>query len=188
LILGAAGHGIAHGLENRGAIVTEVEIDPFVAELSDEYFGEIQGETIIQDGRIYMELVEENTFDLILIDVFDAAANVPPQFVTQEFFQATQQALTDEGLVVFNFVGTPQGQRSRSFKAVATTLQAVFDYVGADDLSGDTSENIILVAANSEPDGFDLLTPPDEGVLLTDNRNPIEIFTLEARDFAYFRR
>src|SRR6185436_10627020 len=44
LVIGGAGHTIARALENRGAIITEVEIDPIIVEVSDDYFGPIRGD------------------------------------------------------------------------------------------------------------------------------------------------
>ncbi len=55
LIIGGAGHSMAHGLERLGAQVTEVEIDPFVVQLSDAYFGAIQGKVVVEDGRTYVD-------------------------------------------------------------------------------------------------------------------------------------
>lgn len=188
LIIGGAGHGLSHAMENRGATVTEVEIDPVVVELSDRYFGEIQGEVVLQDGRVYMEQAEENVFDLVIVDVFDGAANVPPQFATLEFFEAVERTLKPDGVLTFNFIGTPEGQRSRSFRALTTTMQNALDHAGANDVTGTSSQNILLAASNRPLDDANLLSVPTDGHLLTDDHNPIEIFTAEARDFIYFRR
>lgn len=191
LVIGGAGHALAHTLEGRGMRVTEVEIDPLVVELSDEFFGPIEGDVVIQDGRVYLENTEPGRFDLIVIDAFNDAANVPPQLTTLEFFQAVRRALNDEGLMVFNFIGTPEGPRSRSFMAMAATLNRAFDSVaGASTLQGDDSRNIILAASPSAAvmAALEAEPLPDTGVVLTDERNPIEIFLGEARDFTYFRR
>ena len=188
LIIGGAGHGLAHAMENRGAQVTEVEIDPIVVALSDEYFGEIQGRVVLQDGRVFVEQADANRYDLVLVDVFDGAANVPPQFTTVEFFRAVEQVLKPDGILGYNFIGTPEGERSRSFRALTTTMAAVFDHVGANDRTGTSSQNILLAAANRPLTDAQLVSVPTDGHLLTDDLNPIEVFTQEARDFIYFRR
>ncbi len=188
LVVGGAGHGIAHAMENRGADVVEVEIDPFVVELSDRYFGEIEGEVLVQDGRIYMELAADEQFDVILIDAFDGAANVPPHLVTREFFEAVRRVLQPDGLMVYNFIGTPEGERSDSFDAISTTLNTVFDHTGSTAYAGDDSQNIVLLASKVPLTLDDLATLPDGGTLLTDNRNPMEIYIQRARDFTYFQR
>ncbi len=194
LIIGGAGHSLARELERRGATTVEVEIDPVVVDLSDEYFGTIDGEIVIQDGRVYMAGVPAGSFDFVIVDAFDGAATVPPQLTTQEFFQEAARALTPEGVLYYNFVGTPEGERNRSFKAIATTMDAVFASVGARSsrgdglLQGEDSQNIIFVASNGSLGALPLSPVPDDGTLLTDNNNPMEIFLAEARDFIYYRR
>ena len=187
LVIGGAGHALAHTFERRGATVTEVEIDPFVVELSDRYFGEIEGEVIIADGRIYIEQAAPAQFDLIVIDAFDGAANVPPQLTTLEFFDAVEKTLKPDGRMLYNFIGTPEGARSGSFRAISTTLQAAFPAAGASAYDGEQSQNIILAASPTALDGLPVQSLPDDGILLTDNRNPMEILLSQARNFFYFR-
>jgi len=188
LIIGGAGHSLARALEAQGANVTEVEIDPFVVELSDEYFGAIEGEVVIADGRIFIDTADPATYDLILIDAFDGAANVPPHLTTREFFEATRKALRTDGRMMYNFIGTPEGERNRSYTAISATLNAAFDYAGASVVTGEISVNIILVASQSPLDDLGVFAIPDDGIVLTDDNNPMEIFLREARDFTYFRR
>lgn len=188
LVIGGAGHSMARWLEGFGANITEVEIDPFVVELSDQYFGEIDGEVVIQDGRIYIEQVEPARFDVILVDAFDGAANVPPQLTTIEFFEAVRDALKPEGRMFYNFIGTPEGEMSRSFHAMGRTINAAFDHTGASTITGETTRNIILVASQASLADLDVAPLPDDGHLLTDDENPMEIFLAEARNSMYFRR
>ncbi len=187
LVIGGAGHALAHTFERRGATVTEVEIDPFVVELSDQYFGQIEGEVVIADGRIYLEQAAPAQFDVIVIDAFDGAANVPPQLATYEFFEAVEKALKPTGLMLYNFIGTPEGARSGSFKAIGTTLRTAFPASGSSEAQGDQSQNIILVASPSTLENLTVGALPDDGILLTDNRNPMEILLSQARNFFYFR-
>ncbi len=187
LVIGGAGHALAHTFERRGAQVTEVEIDPFVVALSDQYFGAIEGQVVVEDGRIYVERVPPGTFDLIVIDAFDGAANVPPQLTTLEFFEAVRRALKPDGRMLYNFIGTPQGARSGSFRAISATLSAAFDHVGSTEATGEQSQNIILAASPSPLDDSSLWTLPQGGLLLTDDRNPMELLLSRARTFFYFR-
>lgn len=193
LIIGGAGHAMAHWMENRGAIVTEVEIDPLVVSLSDRYFGSIDGEVIIQDGRVYLEQVEPESFDLVLVDAFDGAATVPPQLTTRQFFSAVQNALKENGQMIYNFVGTPQGERANAYRAIASTMHSVFGYVVAasstgEEVIGETWQNIIFIASSQPIDQPDLITPPSDGTILTDELNPIDLYLMQAKDWYYFRR
>lgn len=194
LVIGGAGHSMARWLESHGAVVTEVEIDPIVVDLSDEHFGPIQGEVVIQDGRVYVEGAPEASFDLIIVDAFDGAATVPPQLTTVEFFEATSAALAADGRLLYNFIGTPEGSRSRSFRAISTTMDFAFANLGArasrgsGRLQGEDSLNIIFVASQASIGDLDLFPVPDDGTLLTDDLNPMDIFLAESRNFTYFRR
>lgn len=193
LVIGGAGHAMTRSLENNGATVTEVEIDPVVVELSDRHFGTVESEIVIQDGRVYAELAEANSFDLILVDAFDGAATVPPQLTTREFFQALDRILKPEGRIIYNFIGTPEGERDDAYRAMSTTIQAVFEYVGATSsqqtaVAGDESQNIIFVASPASLDDLQLTNVPDSGTILTDDRNPIDIYLQQSRSWSYFRR
>jgi spermidine synthase len=194
LVIGGAGHSLARWLESHGAVVTEVEIDPIVVELSDEHFGSIDGEVVIQDGRVYVEGAPASSFDLIIVDAFDGAATVPPQLTTLEFFEAATDALTPDGRLYYNFIGTPQGDRNRSFRALATTMDAAFGSVGArssrgnGQLQGDNSQNVIFVASQGSIGDLAVFPVPDDGTVLTDDKNPMDIFLSESRSFTYFRR
>lgn len=195
LVIGGAGHALAHALERRGATVTEVEIDPLVVELSDRYFGRINGQVVIQDGRLFIDGSPPDAYDLILVDAFDGAATVPPQLTTREFFLAVDDALAPGGRMLYNFVGTPEGERSRGYRALATTMAAVFDSVGGRSsrgedgrIAGETSQNILFVAAQGDLSDLPLYLVPTDGVVLTDDHNPMELFLSEGRDFIYYRR
>lgn len=192
LVIGGAGHAMARYLENRGAIVTEVEIDPIVVQLSDEYFGTINGDVVIQDGRAFIENAPSESYDLILIDAFDGGASVPAQMTTVEFFEAVERVLTPDGLMLYNFVGTPEGARSESFRALGRTFSDAFEFAGYTRAAPDTeptiNQNIIFAGSPSPIVKIDLETLPTEGYLLTDNLNPIDILLERARRQFYFRR
>lgn len=192
LVVGGAGHALAHYLENRGAVVTEVEIDPIVIQLSDAHFGAIRGDVVMQDGRVFIENAAPASYDLILIDAFDGGASVPAQLTTVEFFAAVKQALTPDGLMLYNFIGTPEGERAESFRALGTTLNQTMPASGfaRANMDSDTTinQNLILVASPSPVSAFSLESLPSDGFLLTDDLNPIDILLERARTQFYFRR
>lgn len=189
LIIGGAGHSQARALEARGANVTEVEIDPFVIQLSDKHFGPIEGKVVAQDGRAFVEQASQNQYDFVLIDAYNGPASIPPQLTTVEFFRAVDATLKPGGRVIFNFIGSPSGPRSASFRAIATTLSEVFTDTRASVTQGNTLQNIIFVASQEYMSDNGYSQVPNDGVLLTDNRNPIEIFLEQARiGTSYFRR
>lgn len=187
LIVGGAGHTQARSLEKRGAQVTEVEIDPLVISLSDRYFGEIAGPTIATDGRAYLEGLRRETYDLILMDAFDSLASVPVQLTTREFFETVDRALAPGGVMMYNFIGVPSGPKSNSFRAISSTLAEVFADARASTVEGEDLTNLMLVASQAPLIGIPYPKAPTDGVILTDDHNPVEIFFEQARSDYYFR-
>lgn len=189
LIIGGAGHSQAHTLEARGALVTEVEIDPFVVRLSDKYFGPIQGEVVVQDGRAFIDQADPGQFDFVFIDAFSGPDSVPPQLTTLEFFQSVRRVLKPEGRMIFNFIGVPSGVGAASFRAIGTTMTAAFEDVRASTPIGNTIQNIVFVASSSIMSDLDYGPAPTDGYLLSDDLNPIEVFLERARGGEiYYRR
>lgn len=187
LIIGGAGHTIARSLEKRGAAVVEIEIDPFVVELSDRHFGPVQAQLEVTDGRAFLEQYEGEGFDLILVDAFDSLASVPPQLITREFFAALDRSLKPNGRMIYNFIGVPEGEKSNSFDAISATMNSVFADVRASSIEGDRLTNIVLVASQSALGDLNYPTAPEDGAVLTDDLNPAEIYFEQARAGHYFR-
>lgn len=189
LVIGGAGHSQARALERRGARVTEVEIDPFVIALSDEHFGEIEGRVVAQDGRAFVAQAAAHSFDLVLIDAYNGPASVPPQLTTLEFFREVDAVLKPGGRMLYNFIGSPTGPQSASYRAIGATMAAVFGDTRASSTVGQGLQNIVFVASQTPVNDLAYETFAADGVVLTDDRNPIEVFLEEARSgISYFRR
>jgi spermidine synthase len=187
LIIGGAGHTQARALERRGATVTEVEIDPFVIQMSDQYFGKINGEVIATDGRTYLEQIQDGEFDLIFVDAFDGLASAPPQLTTREFFEAANRALAPGGRLLYNFIGVADGPGSNSYRALATTMASIFSDTRVVMSDGGHLANLILIASQQPMNDLAFSQPPQDGPVLTDDLNPIEIYFEQARANYYYR-
>ncbi len=187
LIIGGAGHTQARALEQRGATVTEVEIDPFVIQMSDQHFGKINGQVIATDGRTYLEQNQQPQYDLIFVDAFDGLASAPPQLTTHEFFTAADRALAPGGRLIYNFIGVAEGPGSNSYRALATSMASVFADVRAVLSKGGRLENLILVASQQPLSDLPHPPAPRDGDLLTDDLNPIEIYFEQARADYFYR-
>lgn len=180
LIIGGAGHSLAHALEKRGAQVTEVEIDPFVVQLSDQFFGVIKGEVVVEDGRAYVDRAADDQFDYVVLDAFNGVNYIPPQLTTREFFEGVHRILKSEGRLFVNFIGIPAGARSNSYRALSSTISAVFKDARSSQTEGDTVRNIMFIASQTEMTNLSYTKAPTDGVVLTDDLNPIEIFIEQA--------
>jgi spermidine synthase len=186
LIVGGAGHTQARALEKRGASVTEVEIDPFVIQLSDQFFGKIHGPVVVSDGRTYLNRDLGKRFDFIFVDAFDSLASVPPQLITHEFFQAADQAMKPDGRLIYNFIGVQEGPRSNSYQAISATIASIFADTRAYSFDQEELSNIILLASQTEMEDVDFPKAPASGRILTDDLNPAEIYFEQARAGYYF--
>jgi spermidine synthase len=187
LIIGGAGHTQARALEKRGAAVTEVEIDPFVIQMSDQHFGKINGQVVASDGRTYLEQNQQPQYDLIFVDAFDGLASAPPQLTTREFFAAADRALKPGGRLIYNFIGVADGPGSNSYHALAATMASVFADTRAALADSGRLANLLLIA--SQQPMLDLPYPPlpRDGDILTDDLNPIEVYFEQARANYYYR-
>lgn len=187
LIIGGAGHSQARLLENRGAEVVEVEIDPRVVQVSDEFFGPIRGQVVVQDGRAYVERAE-GPFDLIFVDAFDGSLSVPPQLTTREFFESARDLLAPGGRLLYNFIGMPTGVGAHAFQAFSATMASVFPYTMVSDTSGTRVENILFVASNEIMPEIPFYPAPRDGQILTDELNPMEVFLQQSRTQLMYMR
>ncbi|MEO0562474.1 MAG: fused MFS/spermidine synthase [Chloroflexota bacterium] len=190
LIIGGAGNALANAFEDRGANVTVVEIDPVVINLSDAHFEPINGEVVTEDGRVYTENAPDNTFDIIILDAFDGGAGVPGQLSTVEYYEETVRVLKPEGIFLYNFIGSPQGRLSGSYDATSATLAAAFADGGARFTRDDPNDrqNVIFAGSPQDTRLSDLEPLLEDGWVLTDDRNPIEVLNGQSRNGVYFRR
>ncbi|MDH3299876.1 MAG: fused MFS/spermidine synthase [Acidimicrobiia bacterium] len=176
LVIGGAGHALANALENRGATVTEVELDPIVRDVSDEHFGLLEGETVIDDGRRFVTTAESDTYDVIVIDAFAGPRYVPPHLTTVEFFDEVNRILTPDGTMYLNMISAIDGPGSGPFKALSSATATSFPASGYVRSGG----NIVVVG--SRVDLAEGVTPV--GVSRTpntDDKNPMDVLLEFAR-------
>jgi hypothetical protein len=183
-----------------GARVTAVEIDPLVVRVAYEYMGLERGpdvEVRVEDARAFLSRGTE-LFDVIEVDVFAGSPYAPFYCLTAEFFAAARNRLVPTGLLALN-VYAPDGDRTLA-GAVVGTLETVFPTV----LEVPAPEASVLFAFREPPrpdvvrarlEGPDLpgelapvavrvaaalsTTPRGRGIVLTDDRAPVEPLTRE---------
>ncbi len=174
------------------------ELDPMIVEVGREYFGMTMSnlKVIEQDGRWGLEHSDQ-LYSLIEIDAY-RPPYIPPHLTTLEFFQLCRDHLTENGVLAMNVGRTPQDRSL--IDALVVTLQKVFPSVHVMDVPNSFNS---IVYATVQPTTFanlqanyDLLSvqpgihplllasiqrtldnereTPTEGILLTDERAPIE--------------
>ena len=174
------------------------EIDPKIIEVGREYFGMTLPSlnAIAQDGRWGLEHSAQ-LYSLIEIDAY-RPPYIPPHLTTVEFFEICRQHLTDDGVLAMNVGRTPQDRRL--IDALVATLQEVFPSVHVMDIPNTFNS---MVYATRQPTSFANLQAnyerlqglggvhplllasiertldnqretPDSGLVLSDERAPIE--------------
>ena len=85
-----------------------VEIEPQLHDLAQEYFRLPESDRIenhVMDARAYLSRTEEE-YDFVFVDTFTSGLFIPPHLVTIEYLRELREHLTDDGVVMVNFIGS----------------------------------------------------------------------------------
>ncbi len=173
-----------------------VELDPEVVAVGREFFGmtEPNLRVMVGDGRAFLAR-SDRRYSVVAVDAY-RLPYIPWHLTTVEFFREVRRHLEESGVVVVN-VGRVPGD-DRLVAAIAATLGEVFPSVHAIEIPG--SFNTVLVATvrptvpeNLQANRVDLEDPalraiadealanlrpiPSGGIVLTDDRAPVEAIT-----------
>jgi spermidine synthase len=150
--------------DDPNAVVDLVEIDQRVVALGLKYFHLEPSDRLhihVEDGRSFIRR-SQTKYDLVILDAFTIAGQIPFHLTTREFFNEIKQTLSPEGVVLANINGTMRGRRSRIMRSEYKTLATVFPNVYVfphlheterqknNVLDQDRSRNIILIAVNGD--------------------------------------
>lgn len=128
LVLGVAGGSVIRTLvdeiQYKGKI-TGIEMDPEVIQIANDYFqlNQIPNLKIIIDDAFEFVLKTKETYDLIIIDVFQDTHM--PNFLFEKFFiQRLSSLLNAHGYILFNtmILDEKQNQRNKQYIAEFNTL------------------------------------------------------------------
>lgn len=120
LVLGVAGGSVIKTLVNeihfKGKI-TGVEIDPEIIEIANNYFklNEIPNLTIFIDDAFEFVLKTNETFDLIIIDIFQDT-NMPNFLFEKLFIDRIGILLNPNGYILFNTMLMKESDTTRNLK------------------------------------------------------------------------
>ena len=133
LVIGLGPGLIPSRLARYGLTGTVVEIDPYVVEVAQGYFGFRQDafKIAVADGRQFLESTHE-VYDVALLDAF-TAENEPFHLFTREAFQAVKRHLNPGGTLVINLAAWAPypGADNRVLDSVLRTMREVFPDVRA---------------------------------------------------------
>jgi len=186
LVIGLGGGLIPKLLSAESVSTESVEIDPKVVGIARKYFG-YDGRAIVADGRTFLRRTSNN-YDFIVIDAF-VSDQLAAHLFSKECFEEAARRLTRKGILAVNFISSPKSYVAASLNK---TLEAVFRHVIFVPSKGDDSVQVLYIFAAKQP--LRVLGPsqvseaelssyqrrlfsyaPDEGVVVTDDRNPLEL-------------
>jgi predicted membrane-bound spermidine synthase len=193
-------------LARAGAAVDVVEINPAVVPVARKYFDLDPNEfrLFIADGRQFLNTSVER-YDAVILDAFNGDSS-PSHLMTREAFTAIRRALNPDGVLVMNSFADLDPSNDFVAASLARTLRSVFSSLRVHGVLGG---NTLFVAssraelaflnppsfAEVHPDALDEVraayathweTDPGHGIVLTDDRNPIEFYDAANRE--RFRR
>jgi len=205
LLVGLGGGALLRPLSAAGFQVDVVEIDPLVAQVAAQYFGcKPEGYRLIcEDGRAYIRRTDQR-YDAILFDVFSGGGQ-PFHLFSREAFEETRRVLAPGGVVGVNVIAFPRGPRQAMAASLHRTLSSVFPhgrvFVSYPEDPAEDLNNILMFfseAAFAEPDPASMSPKdaeewdwlcrgrisygPQEGVLVTDDWNPVDRWTAQVNE------
>ncbi|MEM0437768.1 MAG: fused MFS/spermidine synthase [Candidatus Micrarchaeia archaeon] len=183
LVLGCAAGTQVELLKRRypQIYVDGVDIDPSIVQVGREYFSlnDSDGRTsiYIEDARRFLHSTN-STYDIVFIDAF-RAHSPPPHLASVEFVRLLKSRMGAGGAVAVNLIAR---EDSDYLKFVYGTYSEVFRHVYVFPVQKwDGKKNIILIATDSESPEFverygHEMIAVERGNVITDDRNPSEIF------------
>ena len=102
-------------------------------------------ESAVDDGSLY---------DLVIIDAFTSANNVPFQLTTLQSMQHCYDLLSDDGILVMNLIASVEGEGSQFLASQYLTLREVFPQVEvyvvrAGEIEPGAPRNVAIIAAKN---------------------------------------
>lgn len=130
LVIGLGAGIIPSRLSSIYGIKTDVvEINPGVVETAERYFAfdPQKNPTSIEDGRVFLKSDGE-PYDIIVLDAF--SGDTPPShLISLEAFKLVKERLSENGVLLINFVGSNQKNDMEVPSSLQKTLKEVFPFV-----------------------------------------------------------
>ena len=129
LVVGSA--GFTFGLEDTKNDYVYVDIDKSVKPVAEEHFLKDKltpnKRFVGEDVRAYLA-TDDHKFDLIFLDAYLGLATIPETLVTQDFYQQIKKSLAPNGILLINFILSPNFNDHFS-QRTDNTLRSVFPHL-----------------------------------------------------------
>ncbi len=159
LIIGGAGYTFPSDYLKKypQATIDVVEIDPQMTEIARKYFrleDDPRLKITHQDGRVFLNQLANNQYDVVLMDAFGSLFSVPFQLTTVEAVENISRVLADDGVVIFNLGGAIKGDAAKFPQAELKTYKQVFPQVYLFKINSEYTDerlqNLIIIASKNK--------------------------------------
>ena len=210
LVIGLGAGLVPRWYEQRGITTDVVDIDPFVVDVARQYFGfSNTGAVVIADARHFLMRTQKR-YDYVVLDVFNGDTT-PGHLLSIEALRLVRNRMTDQGILAINLIGSLKRYPFMT-ASVIRTLREVFRTVAVYpnyDVAGEEGGGNITVLAYAMQErplglertvGFPMHPSAQTGVsrflgkqyrlpenlpavVLTDDRNPIDFFDVQLKEW-----
>jgi hypothetical protein len=166
-------------------------LDPRIPQMAAKHFGfdPVRHPVRIGDARQLAREHAPATADFVAIDAY-ASETVPFHLMSTEAIATFKRLLKPGGLMILNAIGIQEGRGSEGVESIDATLGASFSHRFALAVNpGGDFGNFVLVASETplgalrarlpELGRLEVVFPPGSGTVLTDDRNPIDLYWRE---------
>jgi len=124
LVLGAGGFTLSAQSDHSNDIIYN-DIDGKIIQIAkNNFIKKINGKFIAGDARNVVK-ANQKPFNVIVSDVYSTGVSIPFHLITQEHFNNIRNALTPDGIAIFNIIARPTLSDKYS-KRLNNTLLSVF--------------------------------------------------------------
>jgi spermidine synthase len=129
LVVGAGAFTFGHEDENNNYVY--VDLDGDLDEIAEKYILKEKikknKEFKVMDVRAYLRSTDKK-FDVIFLDAYLGGLSIPESLVTRDFFIQIKEALKDKGILITNFIASPNFASVFS-RSLDNTMRDVFPHV-----------------------------------------------------------
>lgn len=159
LLIGGAGYSFPKDYLNKypDRQIDVVEIDPQMTEIAKKHFRLTENPNLKifhEDGRIFLNNVESEKYDAVLLDAFSSLFSIPFQLTTIEAVREIDRTLKKDGIVIFNVGGAIAGKSSGFLQAEIATYKKIFPQVllfkVKPEKSDNEVQNFVIVALKNK--------------------------------------
>jgi len=182
LLVGLGSGQLGRALGRHGIEVETIEVHADLVEIARTHL-RLTGVVHVGDGRAVARGLAKR-YDLLALDAF-RGEGLPGHLLTQEAFRELAQRLAPGGVLALHLIGEPH---HRVTAAVARTLASVFPHrLALRGRAEESLQDLVLLGSDAplrvppHPElleaGFDeraVFAPPGDGLVLTDDLNPVE--------------